>query len=1092
MADVSGKFYSATKVRTGVSPSSPGVEVGETLPPVNPPGSDLNSVGLTMPTAFAVANSPLTSNGTLEVTGAGTTAQYIRGDGSLASFPSLTGYVPYTGATADVDLGTHDLTAERGIFTNNGSSDTLTVNHTSGSGYGIKVTKGGNNEALLVTKTSGSGNAMAVVGGRTALVDLSLSSVSNATGNFLTISGGVVHQRTASETRSDVGAQAQLNGTGFVKASGTTITYDNSTYQVTSDKAQPNGYASLDSNGKVPLTQINDALIGNVNYQGLWNASTNTPTLANPPSSGTKGYYYIVSTAGTFAGISFEVGDWIISSGSAWQKIDNTDAVSSVFGRTGNVVAANGDYTTAQVTESGNLYYTDGRARAALSFAAGSGAYNTSTGVITIPTNNNQITNGAGYITSAGTITGASGALTSRDNRTISPSEDNAGQLKFGFTSWANNDGAPYADYLHLRSYTDSSGGNDNLVMFLKSGIGMRIYQQSFGSSTAYSSFKDIAFTDGTNASGTWGINITGNSTSVINTVTGTNTAELVRGNMADNDHFRILVGGTGNNAGYAEIATADDGTEPIYVRQYTGVFSTLIRTATLLDGSGNTSFPGTITGSSIIKNGGTSSQFLKADGSVDSNTYVTGGPFLPLTGGTLTGPLGGTTAQFSGKISVANATGVLFNGPSDENWKIYRTDTPNFTRSLITLFSLNINAHYGGEGFAIGANGGSSYYEILGSAGTTPQHFMRGSVGIDTASNAGFKLDVNGTGRFSDGLTATSNSSLFKEGFRINATTTGGPGSQPAYTYYTAAGSKRWSHFLNVGDDKFHIANASNSELFTIQQNGNVGVGTNSPGRLLSLYKSSTPILQFVDDASGTGSSNGFLVYIGGLDAYLENTSNGFMSFQTNGGERMRIFSDGNLSISNSPSNAGFKLDVNGTGRFTPTSSASVPTLMLNQGAAYGNIAGLDMYHGFILRGIPAAAGDYSVTATDQISFYEYGGIFNFYKKQPGVLLRQAYIDNGSFYGASFFETSDATIKTLVEDDYQAKGIDSVVAKLYIKNGKQELGYFAQDLQGVLPSAVSKGSDGLLNLSYREVHTAKIAYLEEEIRQIKKRYEIN
>lgn len=374
MADVSGKFFSAKKVRTGVSPSSPGVEQGETLPPVNPPGTSLNSVGLTMPSAFAVANSPLTSNGTIAVTGAGTTDQYIRGDGSLQNFPSLTGYVPYTGATADVDLGTHDLTAERGTFANNGSSDTLTVNHTSGSGIGVKVTKGGNNEALLVNKTSGSGNAMAVVGGRTSLVDLSLSSVSNATGNFLTISGGVVHQRTPSETRSDVGAQAQLNGTGFVKASGTTITYDNSTYQLTSEKGQPNGYASLDGNGKVPLAQINDALIGNVNYQGLWNASTNTPTLANPPSSGTKGYYYIVSTAGTFAGISFDVGDWIISNGSAWQKVDNTDAVSSVFGRTGNVTATNGDYNTSQVTENTNLYYTEARVSANANVAANTAA----------------------------------------------------------------------------------------------------------------------------------------------------------------------------------------------------------------------------------------------------------------------------------------------------------------------------------------------------------------------------------------------------------------------------------------------------------------------------------------------------------------------------------------------------------------------------------------------------------------------------------------------------------------------------------------------------------------------------------------------
>jgi hypothetical protein len=91
MADVPGKFFTAVKVRTGVSPSSPGSQVGEAVPPVNPPGSGLNSVGLTMPPAFTVANSPLTSNGTIGVTGAGTVGQYIRGDGSLADFPESSG-----------------------------------------------------------------------------------------------------------------------------------------------------------------------------------------------------------------------------------------------------------------------------------------------------------------------------------------------------------------------------------------------------------------------------------------------------------------------------------------------------------------------------------------------------------------------------------------------------------------------------------------------------------------------------------------------------------------------------------------------------------------------------------------------------------------------------------------------------------------------------------------------------------------------------------------------------------------------------------------------------------------------------------------
>jgi len=49
--------------------------------------SGLTSVGLSMPSAFAVSNSPLTSNGTIAVTGAGTASQYIRGDGQLANFP---------------------------------------------------------------------------------------------------------------------------------------------------------------------------------------------------------------------------------------------------------------------------------------------------------------------------------------------------------------------------------------------------------------------------------------------------------------------------------------------------------------------------------------------------------------------------------------------------------------------------------------------------------------------------------------------------------------------------------------------------------------------------------------------------------------------------------------------------------------------------------------------------------------------------------------------------------------------------------------------------------------------------------------------
>ena len=89
---------------------------------------------------------------------------------------------------------------------------------------------------------------------------------------------------------------------------------------------------------------------GQVNYDGTWDASTNTPTLVSPPDALSKGDYYVVSVAGTQFGLSFAVGDWIISNGTAWEKVDLTDAVSSVFGRTGAVVGVSTDYSAVGLT----------------------------------------------------------------------------------------------------------------------------------------------------------------------------------------------------------------------------------------------------------------------------------------------------------------------------------------------------------------------------------------------------------------------------------------------------------------------------------------------------------------------------------------------------------------------------------------------------------------------------------------------------------------------------------------------------------------------------------------------------------------------
>jgi hypothetical protein len=78
---------------------------------------------------------------------------------------------------------------------------------------------------------------------------------------------------------------------------------------------------------------------GAVNYKGTWNASANSPTLTS--SVGNQGDYYVVNIAGTtnLNGITdWQIGDWAIFNGSVWQKVDNTDAVTSVNGQTGAVV----------------------------------------------------------------------------------------------------------------------------------------------------------------------------------------------------------------------------------------------------------------------------------------------------------------------------------------------------------------------------------------------------------------------------------------------------------------------------------------------------------------------------------------------------------------------------------------------------------------------------------------------------------------------------------------------------------------------------------------------------------------------------------
>jgi hypothetical protein len=123
---------------------------------------------------------------------------------------------------------------------------------------------------------------------------------------------------------------------------------------------QAGGVASLDSGGKVPVSQLPNSIM---EYQGVWDASSNQPFLTD--GVGNTGDVYRVNIAGTHdfgsGNIQFTVGDYAVYNGAVWElSHSGSDAVRLVNGQAGIVLL-----TTSDIEEGSNLYFTDIRARTA-------------------------------------------------------------------------------------------------------------------------------------------------------------------------------------------------------------------------------------------------------------------------------------------------------------------------------------------------------------------------------------------------------------------------------------------------------------------------------------------------------------------------------------------------------------------------------------------------------------------------------------------------------------------------------------------------------------------------------------------------------
>jgi hypothetical protein len=260
-----------------------------------------------------------------------------------------------------------------------------------------------------------------------------------------------------------------------------------------------------------------------------------------------------------------------------------------------------------------------------------------------------------------------------------------------------------------------------------------------------------------------------------------------------------------------------------------------------------------------------------------------------------------------------------------------------------------------------------------------------------------------------------------------------------------------------------------SNNTKVAILGNGNVGIGTTVPlakatvrgGNLGNTIAMASTVFSVQGNDQGIfmGSLNGTPNYGSWIQAGREAFDIPFiLALQPNGG---------NVLIGTTTDNGLGLLQLGGTnnGKLSLTGGAS------QNGMRFESVATANTFYLFNGNYGPGPGwGIYNVTTAGLPFWIQNSGAATF---------------SSSVTATSFFESSDSRLKTLIQDNYQTKGIASITPKLYTKNGKVELGYYAQDFIGVLDSAVSKGSDDMLSLSYREVHTAKIYALEQRIKEL-------
>ena len=413
----------------------------------------VTSIGITMPAAFTVTGSPVTSSGTIAITGAGDTTQYIAGDGSLIAFP-ITGQAGTLVREVRNNTGA-TLTKGTVVYINGALGNKPTVakafatsDATSAQTFGlIQADIPNNANGYLVAFGDLDGlNTSAFTEG----VQLYLSST---TAGAYTITKqyapnhlvyiGVITRSHPTMGRIEVRIQNgyemdELHDVDALNPNNNDGLFYNSTNDLWEHKTIATAL------GFTPVTNARTITINGTAFDlsadRTYNVGTVTSVALSVPTglsitgspitgSGTLAIGlqsgYSIPTTSSQTNWDAAYNDKINSAAvtgtttktltlnqqdggtvtATWTD-DNTDAVTSVFGRTGAVVAVGGDYNTSQVTELTNLYFTDARARSAISLTttgtSGAATYVSGTGVLNVP---NYTAAGLGAVPTSRTLT---------------------------------------------------------------------------------------------------------------------------------------------------------------------------------------------------------------------------------------------------------------------------------------------------------------------------------------------------------------------------------------------------------------------------------------------------------------------------------------------------------------------------------------------------------------------------------------------------------------------------------------------------------------------------------------------------------------